>query len=439
MIAAFMPFLLHYGVRNFILITLGLLYIPSWSQDIHAKYHFLRSRLTEKFLKSGEGAGYSIPAAWLDTEDPYVNFNREKKDAYGLLRWSDGSFYLGEYMAVLATEYALLNKKAPSLNNQLVEEIYYALMAYRRLDASAEHLIYGIPAADKRYETNGFFMRDDIPSEFVKNHFDVRREGSDFAWIPPDYNAVSQDQIISLAMGLCLLITAVPPAIKYRQIFPHQEAKEILLLLTKYASSHNWILRSPINNKKVPRGQNMKYQAYPLCETTRRFTNRNFHNRQSQHLGKKLWMVAQKKFAAKASKKIAAEEVGKNRISIYDDVNNAMMLKMAALSNSWDRNLFIRNCMSARMEIFILLHQYLYPSGKNINADIFKPILEKMPPSGPYYFDNQNKACCEWASRDRWNHPSERNGVDSKEYKGYFPGLDYMLLHNLYYLCYPED
>ena len=74
-----------------------------------------------------------------------------------------------------------------------------------------------------------------------------------------------------------------------------------------------------------------------------------------------------------------------------------------------------------------VLHQTGFVlKGKSVYAD---PI-NKAPCTGPYYFDTSDRPDWEWRSQDRLEHPKSRNGTAPP---GNYPGVDYMLLHNLYY------
>lgn len=425
-------------------IALGLLIIcyssylssPLMAQSIEEKYQFLRNRFLDKFVEIGEGTGYSLPAGILDLDFHEIKFNKDNPEAKGMLRWTDATFMLGDYLGVLATEYAI-NTRSNSSSKDLIREIYYALKAYRRLDAVAEHHLYNIDLKNHVYERNGFFLRDDISAEFVEKNFSVQCDGSDFIWKAKHANVVSQDQIIGLSMGLSLIIFCLPESVSYNNMSLNKEAKDILNLLTSYAAKHNWILKTPIKNNKVPAGFNMKYQSYPLCELTKRFTGNNYHDNKSKGLGRSIWKFAQKPFAKHASAFIKQSSHGEWKRSIYNDINNSMMLKLAALSNTWDTDKLYKNCIAAKMEVFILLHQFIHKDiARYKDQSLFQKILEAMPATGPYCVNQNNKACCEWASRDRWNHPIERLGFERTGFKGYFVGLDYMLLYNLYILNY---
>ncbi len=63
--------------------------------------------------------------------------------------------------------------------------------------------------------------------------------------------------------------------------------------------------------------------------------------------------------------------------------------------------------------------------------------LYSAPCQGPYNYGNCNNGGWEWSSQDRLEHPGSRGkgcpGYSNTDFQGNYPGVDYMLLHNLYY------
>lgn len=128
-----------------------------------ARYWYYRYRLITDFLvrgtaDCGNNAGYSMPAVRI--ADPSTNTNIE---------WGDGTTYLGYYIAVLATEYNLLIRDGKPVD-QTLEELYNAMMAYERLDRSAEKLFYPHWGNCSEADFNGLFSRDDVGEDLFTNH-----------------------------------------------------------------------------------------------------------------------------------------------------------------------------------------------------------------------------------------------------------------------------
>jgi hypothetical protein len=121
------------------------------------KYWYYRWRLRNNFLVVGDGQGCSLPAQ----QRYYMNSPK--------LQWGDGTIQLGNYIGVLATEYYLLQESSGN-TVQTRKELYYALLAFNRLDVAAE-LTLGLNCSSNTL--NGFFRRDDVPSDFITQHPEI--------------------------------------------------------------------------------------------------------------------------------------------------------------------------------------------------------------------------------------------------------------------------
>ena len=108
----------------------------TWKE--HTKYWYYRARLLDEFVITGlagnycEASGLSIPAQGVGY---YQGSSTTLK-----MGWGDNVLYdLGMYIGVLATELRLLYQYGqPYAATQ--QELYYAMMAYERLDRNAEYL-----------------------------------------------------------------------------------------------------------------------------------------------------------------------------------------------------------------------------------------------------------------------------------------------------------
>ena len=129
--------------------------------DEHAKYWYYRKKLKDKFVNIGlqdpvgctTSGGQSIPATRYDGGQLYYN--------------EDNLMWFGQYLGVLATEYKLLHDNGKTQEaNKTKEELYYAMMAYERLDRKSETLPYifasPTPTPSCNSGVNGFFIRGDV-------------------------------------------------------------------------------------------------------------------------------------------------------------------------------------------------------------------------------------------------------------------------------------
>lgn len=97
-----------------------------------------------------------------------------------------------------------------------------------------------------------------------------------------------------------------------------------------------------------------------------------------------------------------------------------------------------------------LLRKVLHQDGALLRQQaIYADPINQAPCQGPYNYGNCNNGGPEWSSQDRLEHPNSRNfgcngntpGFQNPCYnytqnggfQGNYPGVDYMLLHNLYY------
>jgi len=141
----------------------------------HRKYWFYKSRLNNDFIKVGTGDGESLifnergfgvgkDADGKDIDMVATSWN----DPVASMKIGDGTSTLGYYIAQLALEYYLLR-----LNNQKTDSTLYelacAMYAINRLDLKAEMTLGSTNCSPL---LNGFFIRDDVPCNFIRNNYD---------------------------------------------------------------------------------------------------------------------------------------------------------------------------------------------------------------------------------------------------------------------------
>jgi hypothetical protein len=158
--------------RSLIIIILALNFFKANAQNAvnnMQKYVYYKQRFLNNFIAVGNGMGESLP----------LDIRRLKKDPtttgqevheFGI---GDATLRLGWYIAVLATEYKLLNDQGLD-TYQTRKELYYALEAFNRLDLNAESYfnLAGTSTPNQAIsppssDLNGFFIRDDMTDNFV--------------------------------------------------------------------------------------------------------------------------------------------------------------------------------------------------------------------------------------------------------------------------------
>lgn len=83
-----------------------------------------------------------------------------------------------------------------------------------------------------------------------------------------------------------------------------------------------------------------------------------------------------------------------------------------------------------------LLRKVLHQKGSLLRQlSVFGDPINVAPCQGPYNYAECNHGGYEWSAQDRTEHPNSRNARcgNDKGFMGNYPGVDYMLLHNLYY------
>jgi hypothetical protein len=296
------------------------------------------------FLEVGLGNGYSLPmryrqiqkhnSKWIIdnvSRDPNISsdhrldfniFNIDKNQIgtkHGLCLWTDAPTDLGQYLGVLATEFALFkqNENTPfnqeSIQKNLLE-LYYALAAADRLDINS-HVVYNA----SHHWGDGFFIRDDVPYNFaldgkfgnaiekdpryLQNSRSTYYKGNSFqlvnsSWVNHSYNnqgnhncdgffnlppnqygnsnltfgdPMSQDQLIKLLIGLVLVRKFVhgnetintPTGIKTANDL-NKQAYDFIDRAIWYLKINCFLIKNPYNGDQVCRGGEAIFYRQPL-------------------------------------------------------------------------------------------------------------------------------------------------------------------------------
>jgi hypothetical protein len=255
-------------------------YCPRTSTDYKnfKKYWWYHYRLLNDFMAKGDCVGCSEAMNERDRRD------LGETAPTGKAKWGDQTISLGMYMGVLATEYRLL-KNANQPVDTTLQELYFALKAFNRLDETAEEYFNSYNAnPSSPSDLNGYFIRDDIDEHFLDHHqrlkdgvtssYPVFNTESDHNASDRRTNEVSHDQIWHLFMGLALVSTLVNDGVTYKNLelndLDHnadiaQEAKNIAGRLTDYMMSHDWRLKNQ-SGAPVWRGEDVRPFSYGAAE-----------------------------------------------------------------------------------------------------------------------------------------------------------------------------
>ncbi|MES2132614.1 MAG: T9SS type A sorting domain-containing protein [Bacteroidota bacterium] len=92
------------------------------------------------------------------------------------------------------------------------------------------------------------------------------------------------------------------------------------------------------------------------------------------------------------------------------------------------------NSGSNRVEWTELLRRVLHQKGTLMQPETkYTDPISTAPCTGPFNYTGGNDAGHDWKSQDRLEHPKSFYAPNTNAPPGNYPGVDYMLLHNLYY------
>ncbi len=225
----------------------------------HTKYWFYRKRLTDYFIKVGEGKGESNVA---NTRNEII-YGTSRKN----IRFADQGVALGWYIGVLATEYKLLKDNNQPID-QTSKELFYALKAFKQMDLWDNEIDGFFSRRDSRLNDDSDFNIEgrnknlalsDIHGTKPLGHptyideFTTESDGSITQTHP-----MSQDQAIHLIMGFALINKCIGNdqflTINGETIYFKQEARNNVDRIINYIKEkpNLAILPWTIYNKEFP-------------------------------------------------------------------------------------------------------------------------------------------------------------------------------------------
>ena len=431
------------------------------------KYWYYRWRLVNDFVKVGEGRGHSIA---IQSRQGYIDIPD--------IEVVDATIFHGYYLGILATEFKLLESNLRHADLEWTKtELYYAILAFERLDMYGEEYL-GMPG-----KIDGCFQRDDVPCDFLDpnrnpanfRHFNQNMhvpegiipvfkiftsddcpEGTELVdkSIPKHTPSMSQDQVVWLLMGFMLMEKCVKgkhdvrlrngQIIEYDFAFQARRHATNIINYCKHKfpenpEKSNWRIYRP-DGKKVFPGQNVFVFKFPMSLVGKRMYSEYAENNQKfeKTPGRTQWKLT--------------------RLWIpYKNVNAPMIAIMSALSGQWGKDEF--STMKAIEKkwkkhnwgnFFVPLMAVLHDLDLN-ETEIFERIMidiNMAPAVGPYNLTRDEIARFAdslgiknypegWTRHLKYcsSHKNQMNGdLDNYMRRGFYPGLDFMLLFNLYYL-----
>ena len=488
---------LHHKSRRFLLgIILLIIVFSSDPFVLHSqtleknleRYWFYRDRLKEHFMvcDDNNAQGTNLPAT-----------RRYEQGGETILRWGDAETHLGMYISVLATEYKLLKDNHQDYSETL-RELRNALLAFERLDRDAEYWWRTPNHHILTPDINGFFIRDDVESsstdpDFLVNHPNSKLAASGITKIESDFRSaddggkpceMSQDQMWHMLPALALVESLVDEPnylnvdIKGDTLTFKEWSRKITFRTVRWmqaiAFPTDWDIYNPVTMDLVRRGADLDmgvltYNArfsYAFAAAGNRITKLQGYNnlhyngsddvfRRSQFLtlssltGCEVpgWLgglgVDDPRYASFAYRGLIAidglEEKITEPIFCGSQEQHAYfewLLEMHNLTGLFEQFILLYGVLHDFPIDSLTGKPYVHYNNKQwINA--YRSLLDIAPDCGPYNFDGlepETWPILEWSSYNRLIWPQRIGHSQGKI--GYYNGLDYMFLHNLYCLSY---
>ena len=435
----------------FCILLLSLFVMPLTAQNTKQnlkKYWEYRDRFlgldgNGGFISVGMEAGQSLPMSgrnrhancsndwWL------VEAKCKKTKGKGKVQWCDCTVYLGHYIAVLALEYKNL-KNAGKNPKATVEELYYALEAYERLDRAGET---ALNFKDKSVgEVDGWFIRDDVPYDFTDMDRKKRFKGKSHTYNcvesargcgtkkSNDGSFVSQDQALALLFGFSFVSELVSKERynKEKETFGEKVALYTDRILD-YMIKNNWRLRGPDGEKVSNRwGGDLRAFNSLMAISANRITKSKY--RKSYQKGKS-------KFSGKILGGTFNWAYG-----LQNERNRHMIFQAVVSSGKWSAKRIAKRTKKSNQEAYALAYSVINKVNlhKKIKKEDIEAMLNTAPKDGPCFGTPGCDAPEGWRSTDRWWHENHKNGNPHGVHMEW-PGLDYMLLYNLYHYLWADE
>ena len=444
-------------------VILSGLPVYAQQQDNLDRYWSYRERFREDWIVISshvEEFGNNIPA--------------NDKEA-GNVSWGDANNMFNHYLTMLATELWLLKNNEQDYSETLAE-LFYVMHAMERLDVYTElhhRILYGYPVViDPTSDRNGMANRDDItPGFWNANKAHFGGTGNDYSPGHP-HSVMSQDVLYHNVEGLAMVAKLVgtesvagipitfvenwtPNYLAYKGIQSGDNvnfsawAQDILTRSIgwfqwadadgPFDNHHEWQLRSRVSDDPVVPGDGFPdaglFFNIGLIQAGIQITGTDWRHRDAYGAGGDAELMFMDIFLD-----------GKfGLIQMNDDVNRQLR-SLATTSNILGPAL-TASILRARRDApdpFDHEHHPLYsyilyddpgapmePSNAIFNSEraIIENLLDAAPDQGPYGSHSV------WNNTSRLVWPEGGGQHPSAEYSG----LDYMVLHNLYYAAFRRE
>ncbi len=379
--------------------------------NLAAKYQNYRTTLGRSFMSVGGGPGQTLAC---DRRD----------DA--CLYFGDATLFLGWFLGVLATEHHLLASglmTAPGLSpRRSLRELGFALGALERLKKTAA-TAFGPPPPSAPHEARGFFIRDDVDYGILAHFPGAASLKSDYLHVDPYFKEESQDQLFHLLLGLSLVRKFIPPRTFGMRMLLGRACRLAREICAWPAKTH-WRIRNPYaGRKRVKRGGFAVFFSYPVIQALEEIDPRGAELRPSvRWWSRVVW------------KYIVRNCPGQ----LYGATNLHLVMSLACQRDSWGRKILNRLVRLSRKfdwPIYPMVNIVFFadrdPSKLRFRNGLLERaavMLEAAPPEGLSHADSPPG----WKASHRFLFDRSSQNEGQSPYDGKrFPGLDFLLLHNL--------
>lgn len=394
-----------------------------------SKYWDYRDILRSRYVLAGEG------------QQGNSNVATYRIDSVSFMKWSDQTIRLGWYIGMLATEYYMLNnpQNYPDFNegdpnrlNTCATELYYALRALQRLDVNAESSF--VPNWP---DTPGFFIRDEVPLGFQYNFPGITYMQSDYSDPVITNKEMSQDQVYHVMFGLALAKTFLPGDLVINGLNLRQFAITEATNIVTHVKNGGWVIKNPVTGNDVARGADATAYAHGLNKVLVYITDGAVDYVSSiSETQKTLW-----------------NSLSDPNNPAYLNIDNLhMSCAVASAGNGWGTDTlddlqslcdkedwWVYQYAYAAMFKYVATAQPNWPS-HHYTIDVASSGQLSAAPSyhEPRYPVDQSEIGTGWCASHRFLRSlADANYGEQGATGQSYPGLDYMLLHNLAYIVSP--
>ena len=427
------------------------------AQDYDAfqkKYWDYRSRLlgsdgTPGFVSVGPDPGQSIPADGRNFDsdcevDWVMRTQCSTHPGKGKMKWGEATAWQGFYIAMLALEYANLEREGKiSQLEATARELHFALTAVIRLDKGAEEK-FDLPG-----QWDGFFLRDDIPVDFYLDPSAANglrfsgKDGKKVECVSSDFSChknrgpvnsdtgkfTSQDQVIGLFFGFSFVKRLVSdkyyqdPSQSFGKIVSDQTEKIMELIL-----KNKWKLKGPdgvkISNKW---GGDFLGFSNLFQKIAIRLTDANENKTYKTGGSRSVGWLARSSFDA--------------TFWVQTRRNHWLIFSNIVSSGVWNNRKIAKRTVKTDRVMFALAYSVVndVPVHKKIKKGDLDKILASAPPAGPCFGLLDCEAPSGWFSNNRWVYPNYSDEGNPYGIHMEWNGIDYMLFYNLYHYLYGQE